>query len=196
MKQINDIYLDILLAPGYSLGRVQELINSKNPEDRPKVAEFIKCRLSSRYLEPFEKQNKITKSGFAMMACYCLFVETLQAFREGKEQTKRKQNDCAFCHFFRNETENPLGVFENIAKDFYENVRCGLLHQGETSNGWKIRREGDLFNTETKTINANKFGEALKEVLERYVECLKTDDVLFENAKKKIKFIINHCRSN
>lgn len=196
MKQINDTYQDILLAPGYSLGRVQELINSKNPEDRPKVAKFIKCRLSSRYLEPFEKQDKSTKSGFAMMACYCLFMETLQAFREGKEQTKRKQNDCAFCHFFRNETEKPLGVFENIAKDFYKSVRCGLLHQGETSCGWKIRRDGDLFNTETKTINANKFGGALKEVLERYVECLKTDDALFENAKKKIKFIINHCRSN
>lgn len=98
--------------------------------------------------------------------------------------------------FFRNETENPLGVFENIATDFYKNVRCGLLHQGETSNGWKIRRDGDLFNTETKTINANKFGGALKEVLERYVECLKTDDALFENAKKKIKFIIKHCKSN
>ncbi len=196
MKQINDTYQDILLAPGYSLGRVQELINSKNPEDKPKVAKFIKCRLSSKYLFPFENQDKDEKSGFAMMACYCLLIETLQAFREGKDQTERQQNGCAFCHFFRNETENPLGVFENIATDFYKNVRCGLLHQGETSNGWKIRRDGDLFNTETKTINANKFGGALKEVLERYVECLKTDDALFENAKKKIKFIINHCRSN
>ena len=196
MKQINANYQDILLAPGYSLGRVQELINSKNPEDRPKVAEFIKCRLSSRYLEPFEKQNKITKSGFAMMACYCLFMETLQAFREGKDRTKSQQNNCTFCHFFRNEAEYTLGIFEDIAIDFYKNIRCGILHQGETSNGWKIRRDGDLFNTETKTINANKFGGALKEVLERYVECLKTDDALFENAKKKIKFIIKHCKSN
>lgn len=196
MKQINDTYQDILLAPGYSLGRVQELINSKNPEDRPKVAKFIKCRLSSRYLEPFEKQDKSTKSGFAMMACYCLFMETLQAFREGKDRTKSQQNNCTFCHFFRNEAEYTLGIFEDIATDFYKNIRCGILHQGETSNGWKIRREGDLFNTETKTINTNKFGEALKDVLERYVECLKTDDVLFENAKKKIKFIIDHCKSN
>lgn len=107
MKQINDTYQDILLAPGYSLGRVQELINSKNPEDKPKVAKFIKCRLSSKYLFPFENQDKDEKSGFAMMACYCLLIETLQAFREGKDQTERQQNGCAFCHFLEMKQKIP-----------------------------------------------------------------------------------------
>lgn len=200
MELINNTYQDILLAPGYTLMLIQELINRKNPDDSPNIAEFIKCRLSSRYLEPFEGKSecmdKSKKSGFAMMACYCLFIETLQAFREGRDQTERKHNDCVFCHFFTNEAEKPLGVFKNIAADFYKNVRCGILHQGETYNGWKIRREGDLFNAETKTINAKKFGKALKEVLERYVERLKTDDALFDNAKRKIDFIIKHCKSN
>jgi hypothetical protein len=27
---------------------------------------------------------------------------------------------------------------ENMARDFYEGVRCGLLHEARTKNGWTI----------------------------------------------------------
>ena len=46
---------------------------------------------------------------------------------------------------------------KGIPRDFYKNVRCGILHNGETKNNWKIIRSGKLFNEENKSINATEF---------------------------------------
>jgi IS1 family transposase len=52
------------------------------------------------------------------------------------------------------------------------NVRCGILHNAETRNGWKILRDGPFYDVNTKTINAVKFMNRLKSTLKDYKKAL------------------------
>jgi hypothetical protein len=88
--------------------------------------------------------------------------------------------------------------FKERSDDFYFNVRCGLLHQGETKKGWRINRKNDLPMLQGKNINANLFISNLKKVIQNYALELRNSDMqsskLWKNALKKMEFIINNCR--
>jgi hypothetical protein len=49
-----------------------------------------------------------------------------------------------------------------------------ILHQSETTNGWRILRSGPLFIKESKTINATIFLNRLDKCLETYCDKLRT----------------------
>lgn len=100
--------------------------------------------------------------------------------------------------FFYNEKEL-FPSLENSGQDFYKNVRCGILHQGETLHGWKVTRNEttSLFDTSTQTINATKFGEQMEIVLKNYKQELETSDInslTWKYCKKKLNYIINNCK--
>ena len=93
--------------------------------------------------------NAEYKSGFSIMTNCSLLIETVIAFLQGDNQTST-YGDEAFNRFFIKAKyyNNSLSVFEN--QKFYKNIRCGLLHQGETYGGFKIQREGKLFHQNKK----------------------------------------------
>jgi hypothetical protein len=69
---------------------------------------------------------------------------------------------------------------ERLAQDFYKNVRCGLLHEARTKNGWLIRAEspdGNIVdNKEGKRILfRNNFHFALLEFIKCYKGSLALD---------------------
>jgi len=134
------------------------------------------------------------------MAISCLMIEALESFWRGWPDTStRGTSRDAFCSFFHRclKQNSELGVFFKHADNFYKGVRCGILHQAETTNGWRIRRTGSIFNSETKTINATKFHYELEKCLQRYCDLLKNlnwDDKVWQNLRKKMKAIIEHCR--
>ena len=64
------------------------------------------------------------------MANCCLLIETLQSFKNGWEDSGNK-SALAFRQFLS--TEKNFEVFLNKEQEFYANVRCGILHQGETT---------------------------------------------------------------
>lgn len=168
-------------------------------KDKEKLANFIYDRLYGRYIKPFEYSSedfiKNYKSGFTIMTSCCLLIETYVSFSENEFRDTNRQSGKTFGHFFT--TENRFaelgvggrkldGTIANkrdggLPNDFYENVRCGILHNAETKNGWTITREknADFFDNQTKTINATKFANRLKATLNDYREKLKKAD--FDN---------------
>ena len=127
-----------------------------------------------------------------MMASYCLLIETLQSFKNGWGDTKRK-SEKAFKQFFKD--NNKFGSLKNKGNEIYTNIRCGILHQGETTGGWRIRRKGKL--VENKTINATKFGIKLEETLNDYKNQLidsEWDSHIWKKFRKKMKKIIKNCK--
>ncbi len=170
-------------------------IKNKNKE---KIADFIYNRLHSRYIKPFEyKDDKNIyqtqyKNGFSMMASYCLLVETLQSFKNGWGDSDRKSGQ-AFKEFFQDNED--FSTLKNKGKEIYSHVRCGILHQGETTGGWKIRRDGDKLE-ENNAINVFKFGKALEKSLENYKKKLKSeewDSEMWDNFRTKMRKIIQNC---
>lgn len=165
---------DIELAKGYTVAKCRELIDN---ESRSELAKFIKARLNERYLNPVLDICPSHKHGFTQMAVACLLIETLQAFHEGKNNTKQGSKEAFHCFFTRVKS---LKVFSDDAKNgwFYTNIRCGILHQGETRGGWRIRRGGKLLDESSKTINANKFLLCLRKEVNAYAARIEKDNKL------------------
>jgi hypothetical protein len=165
------------------------------PPDRQAITEMIYHRFYGRFIKPFlfpnNQYRKHYKNGFAMMAASCLLIEALESFRNGWEETPRDvAGDKVFENFFKR--EDAFSQFRG--KQFYKNVRCGLLHQGETTGGFTIQRKGPLINAKKK-INANAFSGNLKASLACYNRELlaaEWDSELWDNFRRKMRFIISH----
>jgi hypothetical protein len=85
-----------------------------------------------------------------------------------------------------------LAVFSAERDALYTNVRCGILHQAETRGGWKILRQGPLFDQPTRTINATAFHEGLRQILHDYCEGLKAapwNSPEWENVRTRMNAI-------
>ena len=188
-----DNFNDILLSSSTSIRRYRELEAAQN---RSEIAKFIYQRFWERYIAPFESMSHRQKHGFSIMAVSCLMIEALESFRQGYLNTDGKSSSCF--QGFLQKTKH-LGKFKDISVQFYKNVRCGILHQAETTGGWRIRRDGPLFDGETRTINATQFLSCLKKELKQYQLELESSDwssILWENLRNKTDAIIENCRRN
>lgn len=178
-----------------TIKQYQDLIAAN---DKVRIAEFIYNRLYSRYLKQFfyakSDYKKQYKNGFSIMANCCLLIETLQSFKNGWDDSDRK-SAAAFTQFLT--TEKNFNVLSNRAREFYSNVRCGILHQGETTGGWRIKRIGaNLFDNTNLTIDSVKFAKELNSSLQKYSKDLENsawDDEIWDNFRTKMRKIIANC---
>lgn len=169
-------------------------------EDRNGIAHFIFNRLFSRYIRPYNFDNleykEKFKNGFSIIANLCLLVETLQSFKNGWGDSDGKSKK-AFEQFFNNNTR--FAELKQKGSEIYKNVRCGILHQGETIGGWKITREGImLYDSATNTLDAVIFAERMKLSLYDYRDSLiksKWDSEIWDNFRTKMRKVINNCKA-
>lgn len=157
-------------------------------EDRDTLGKFIKARFEERYFKPLEDSQ--SKHGFTILAVACLVIETLESFYQGHADT-RNMSKKMFSDFFKRET--PLKVFDSPGSWFFYDIRCGILHQGEARNGWRIWRKGPLLNTNNKTINATRFLQELKAAVAVYGNQLSSDDECWRYFKKKMAAVCANC---
>jgi hypothetical protein len=176
---------------------VRSLMLQNNEESKKRLVDVIFHRLHRRYIVPMKRVPQKYKSGFMMMASACLLIEAFQSFREGLENTKsRGAGEERFLKFF---TE--IDGFKSLAQhtpEFYANIRCGILHQAETYQGWRVRRDkkSPLFDHAKKVINANAFLNALSRSLRAYCNNLRIADWesdQWKAARRKLAFICDHC---
>ncbi|HEX2854300.1 MAG TPA: hypothetical protein VHO24_13775 [Opitutaceae bacterium] len=170
--------------------RYREMETAKN---RTGIADFIRERLTERFIDPVESTPREQKHGFTTMALSCLLVETLESFWHGWPDSKGKSQE-AFEKFLNR--AGPFREFAPHAKKFFYGVRCGLLHQGETTRGWRVVRNGPLFAEKTLTINATVFHRRLGHEINAYAEMLRTLDWEAKRWKKfrdKMDAICRNC---
>jgi len=151
-----------MLSTHVTIGYYRHLEKTRN---RRAIAAFIRSRFEERYLTPADVRNKTRRNGFAMMALCCLTIEALESFKRGWPNT-RQRSEQAFCSFF--DTSRRFADLRGHAPDFYKHVRCGILHQAETTGGWRILRSGPLFDRDRKTVNAARFLRRLRLDLQDY----------------------------
>ncbi len=119
---------------------------------------FFEDRINERYLNPIENirgvggHNNLLGAGFAICTLLCALIENLETFHRGIN-FKRSQpgeyeygNGCSkklFTDFLK--TKAPFKYFfendPNLADSFYIGVRCSLLHDASTCDGWVINIE-------------------------------------------------------
>jgi len=120
------------LATGFT---VSDYLKARNKEGRGRIAEGIRLRFSERHIDPITGPKK---NGFTTMTISCLMIEAVAGFQYGWLHTDGKSQR-AFRRFFRDTVR-----FKDFAGDkigFYVNIRCGILHQAESTGGWRILRK-------------------------------------------------------
>lgn len=184
-------YLDFKLTDGVTVRELLYWIDKKDDVAKIEIINFIYHRFENRYI----KHVRDIDSGFTRMAIGCLMIETLESFKLGYANTKNK-SVTVFQSFF--ETENKFFPgFGPYAKIFHRTIRCGILHQAETTEGWRILRSGKLLDIEGRAINAKIFIDKLSACFDNYLEQLHRDDftsILWKHAIKKLISICDDCK--
>ncbi len=179
----------VRLSSSYTVTQYLALVDAK---DVNSIATFVVERFEDRYIKAIDLEPS-RKNGFTMMAICCLMIEALESFQRGWPNSKAK-SDLAFCSFFSRWA--PFSTFSPVAHEFYVHVRCGILHQAETTGGWRILRSGAL-RADT-TINATKFMTALRSVLHSYGALLRNgqwESPIWVAFRKKMEAVCANTKS-
>lgn len=171
---------------------------------------LFKSRVLSKFFDPIEviiKRKKLEGEGFALVTVQCALIESLAAFRQGKVFNHRR-NETSPSYEYKNSYKlyvdflNSASIFrdnffiiDNMgekqngspfkAEDFYDSVRCGLIHEGKTKANWTIKATKK--NAKTEKVFIDSSGEKinlyrtilhyrLKEYLDTYCSELLTAD--------------------
>jgi len=166
--------------------------------------DFYRARLETRYFAPIkilEKNPAQRGEGFAIVAILCSLVEFLESTVQGKTYRYRRRGDPPLTvheydksgEIFENflATRGPLSkAFDrNLAKDFYTNVRCGLLHEARTKGSWLIRRgkeTGSMIDPTKKIIHRKSLQKGFEDFLASYRTSLLTDQTLQDAFRRKM----------
>lgn len=213
---------DMEIAPGVTVKNWKQLDLRNNPKyenDWQKAVDIVESRLMKRYFEPCqllineekaraEKQRAKSKErgkgegpyfGFTIMAINCLLVETIQSFLMGKKSTKDQSRELSVIFLTTADSFKTYFPTGDVAEQFYEDIRCGILHIGETQHLSLVRADGDVITQHEggMVVNRNKFHLLLRKEFETYLTKLRAKETsqsrkdLRSKMKRKMDFI---CR--
>ena len=203
------------------------ILSEKEDENWGLAFHFFEERIKTRYLNPIKailKLNENVGEGFAIVNLQCSLIEMIESFVNGwiNEENKWKRNNVVITNSdigLLEKTKDPIknvGVFISFFKNrsvlqkyniegdkFFWNVRCALLHETQTKNNWKIRKDIDktglsyLEKKEEKIIYRENFQRDLKLLIENYKKTIVNGDdfdgipacVLRENFISKFNHI-------
>lgn len=160
-------------------------------QDRAEIVEFLRERFAERYIIPLESMQ--SRNGFIIMAVSCLLIEGIQSFREGWTQPTEKRRK-PYRRFFRDYPSFGVSPFQ--ADELYDNIRSGILHQGETYQGWRILRKGKLIAFDEKTLNASAFFKEVKKAFDQYLGKLEKANwgsPVWQRFRNRMNAVIKNC---
>ena len=125
------------IAPGVQAADWQALkLDDPTSAHWADAVQILEGRIHERYIEPIDHLISAEESrpaierrfGFTVLAVDCLLIETLGAFLDGLKDTDRK-SEATFCKFLTTRSLFVGDFTKDLAKRFYEEFRCGILHQ-------------------------------------------------------------------
>lgn len=189
-------HIDALrISPKYTALDWQAL-DPDNPAAWKIACAMVNDRLDGRFLRYASNCLRSPNSGFVVLAIDSLLLETIQQFREGitdgRGQSKRLVRD-----FLRGNRFQP--EFDEAARlAYYEDIRCGLLHQAEARRMWLVRRDQNslltpLPNGDGYIIDVRIFHHRVKMSLDDYLHDILTyaNADLRQNLWRKMDHICN-----
>ena len=179
----------------------------QNPiiKDWEHAVQFFDDRINERYLNPVERirgygaTSNLKGAGFAICTLLCALVENLETFYCGVNFKLNPKGQyeygvgCSkklFTDFLklRSPFSQYFGNNNGLANSFYSGVRCSLLHDASTCDGWVINI------TETETVSTNNGKKILNRSLfisdiREYIQNYKALLLQPENQNLKDAFI-------
>ena len=189
---------DMKIAGNLTISNWNELsknLNCISDDNWSDAFQYFEKRIRTRYINPIKSILEIGDNlgeGFAVVNLQCSLIETIESFINGckseynttirKTQWKKgttiifNSNKEIFISFFNNRT--PFKELNIDGGLFYQDVRCGLLHETQTKNNWKIKcdtaesglayQEINNRNIVEKIIHRENFQRDLEKLIARY----------------------------
>lgn len=191
------------------------------------IIERFKARIEDFYFSPIDRvkdPNQLKGEGFTILTIQCALIEMFAAFKYGKihkynkintdpSYTYRKADEC-FIPFLHSESifENHFYKIENAeqyndqpfsATEFYNKVRCGLMHEARTKGEWIINAQKLYEGNETifikmDTINTmisidrTILNKQLKKYFQEFLVSLSLDTVESCRSRKLFARKLDH----
>lgn len=159
-----------------------------NMDDVKTKINIYEDRVKEWFLEIAERLKKDNEAGFVILSIAISYIEGNQQFREGKDSNRQSQ---AFFIKGMRRIFDKADVPEEILKDYYKQVRCGLFHDGMTRKNAIISGE---FPDPLRHINGvirinpHKFLDKIREDFRNYIQELKSNKKLRKNFEKRFDF--------
>lgn len=175
--------------------------------------DFLVVRVKTRYYDPIEAISNIAAQrgkGFSIVTIYCSLIEFFETQLKGYYFENRNYKDSSgtivksktrkdkkgntlplstgevFVHFLTQNEPFKSHFNGTLAKEFYENIRCAILHQAETSGNWVIRDgkySDNIIHKEMATtiVRWKPLRKSFDIFLKYYEKLLKTDANIQKN---------------
>lgn len=158
------------ISPKYD-SRAWTALDIAKPAHWPRAEAILRDRLDGRFLRFANDWISDPFSGFVVLAIDSLLAETIQQFRNGATSGKGKSEQYlkAFLSGARFQPD-----FDSQARDgFYHDIRCGLLHQAEAKEMWRVKRGRSRLLEPAPAghgyiIDVQRFHSAIQGTLEDY----------------------------
>ena len=172
--------------------------------------EYFNARIRLRYLDPIDllqRSDLRQGEGFSVVAIHCTLVEFLESTLRGITYRYVRQDAELGPYEYRRSGEVFVGflcnrepfrqVFnENLARDFYENIRCAVLHEARTNGGWRIwadSQTGAILDAVRRILYRNDFHQAIITFIAWYRDAITSDSAIQEAFLRKFNSLCN-CR--
>ena len=150
-------------------------------------------------IKVLQESGTFQGEGFSIVAIQCSLIEFLESTAQGTNYRYLKRGHVLGLHeysssqevfvaFLRSRAPFSSTFNEASAQDFYVGVRCGLLHEARTKNGWRIWADGPadvVANVKNRVVYRNNFQAALLEYVRAYGASLRTDAALQQGFIRK-----------
>jgi gamma-glutamylcyclotransferase (GGCT)/AIG2-like uncharacterized protein YtfP len=212
-KTINDDtfiseFTDVNQWKKHRIKLIEGILSNDNNESEWRSAfdVFFYTRIKTRFLNPIdwilEKQYN-NGEGFSAVALQCVLIEFLEAFYQGKIYTTSKSprdfeynsSKQLFCDFLL--THKPFSdefITKANANGFFDNIRCGLLHEAATKETSRINNAPSHYmlvsfepnDPSNMRIYRENFYQGICEYIDSYKTELLTDKSLKANFIRKM----------
>ena len=189
------------IAPGVEVGDWKALnLSTPGGPDWERAIWIFEQRIRGRFTdvvafllaEDEKRPPADRKFGFAVLSIDCLLVETLEAFRQGLTDTRRRSEQ--LCTSFLSQRPAFQPFFSgDLASRFYKEFRCGIVHNAQVFGTGLVWSVGPLLRVDGSqiTVNRTAFHEALMQELADYLSELRdpAKTALRDNFRTKMNFI-------
>lgn len=192
MNSIADTYIagTKTVADWYAIR--ERLVRPDAQAWREAFTEYFETRLHLRYLHPIhllQEHGTFQGEGFSIVAIQCSLIEFLESTAQGKNYRYQRRGELLeayeysssqsiFVAFLRDRAPFSQAFNEESAQDFYVSIRCGLLHEAQTKNSWRIWAEshvGAIAHVKDRIVYRNGFQAALLKYIAAYGASLQVD---------------------
>jgi hypothetical protein len=196
-KPIGDPHIAGSLTTGDWKAFKPTLAASDKAQWEKAFADYFHTRLHLRYLDPIkvlQDNGTFQGEGFSIAAIQCSIVEFLESTMQGKNYRFLRKGDPALGPYEYSSSSDIFISFllyrmpfdkefrdEQTARDFYVNVRCGLLHEARTKDGWTIWAKdssGKTADCSKKIMYRDNFQTGLLTFVDWYKAALPMDKAL------------------